>query len=234
MQGSDEIGYIKTVSDVFKGLTEKDLIDIYSIVKTRKIDPGEVFIREGDKDQTVYVILTGCVKIEKNIDGRPMEIAVLKKNSCVGEIAFAKDVSRTATAIATEPTTIMFLDKLVFNAIPPQIKSVLVRNLGELADWRVDDLDAKVTDLSMRSNNLDSYMEGLRVGNSGLHEQISDENRNVQYVSDIFKGMSELVLSGIYTQKAMVNLLVRKGIITKKEIIDEINKLRQETHDKTN
>ncbi len=36
----------------------------------------------------------------------------------------------------------------------------------------------------------------------------------------------DLLTSNIYTQEALVNVLERKGIITKRELLEEIKKLR--------
>ena len=38
--------------------------------------------------------------------------------------------------------------------------------------------------------------------------------------------LEELVMSNIYTQEAIVNLLERKGLLTKKEVIEEIKRLK--------
>ncbi len=38
----------------------------------------------------------------------------------------------------------------------------------------------------------------------------------------------ELLMSNVYTQEALINLLEKKGIITKKEVIEEIERLRRE------
>jgi hypothetical protein len=39
----------------------------------------------------------------------------------------------------------------------------------------------------------------------------------------------ELLLSNVYEQEALVNLLERKGFITKAEILEEIKRLKNET-----
>ena len=36
----------------------------------------------------------------------------------------------------------------------------------------------------------------------------------------------ELLMSNVYTQEALVNLLEKKGIITKAEVLEEIKRLR--------
>ena len=38
--------------------------------------------------------------------------------------------------------------------------------------------------------------------------------------------LEELVMSNVYTQEAIVNLLEKKGLLTKKEVIEEIKRLK--------
>ncbi len=40
--------------------------------------------------------------------------------------------------------------------------------------------------------------------------------------------LEELILSNVYTQEALINLLVKKGIITDDEVIEEIKRLKIE------
>ena len=38
--------------------------------------------------------------------------------------------------------------------------------------------------------------------------------------------LEELILSNVYTQEALINLLVKKGLITNDEVIEEIKRLK--------
>ena len=38
--------------------------------------------------------------------------------------------------------------------------------------------------------------------------------------------LEELIMSNVYTQEALINLLVKKGLITNKELIEEIKNLK--------
>lgn len=38
--------------------------------------------------------------------------------------------------------------------------------------------------------------------------------------------LEELILSNMYTQEALINVLIKKGIVTNDEIIEEIKRLR--------
>ena len=39
--------------------------------------------------------------------------------------------------------------------------------------------------------------------------------------------LEELLMSNVYTQEALINLLAKKGIITKEELIEEIKMVRE-------
>jgi hypothetical protein len=38
----------------------------------------------------------------------------------------------------------------------------------------------------------------------------------------------ELLMSNVYTQEALINLLEKKGVLTKKEVLEEIKRLKGE------
>ena len=38
--------------------------------------------------------------------------------------------------------------------------------------------------------------------------------------------LEELIMSNVYTQEALINLLVKKGLITNEELIEEIKNLK--------
>jgi uncharacterized protein YbcC (UPF0753/DUF2309 family) len=40
----------------------------------------------------------------------------------------------------------------------------------------------------------------------------------------------EVLISNVYTQEALINLLANKGLIDKNELLEEIKRLRQEHH----
>ncbi len=40
--------------------------------------------------------------------------------------------------------------------------------------------------------------------------------------------LEEVVLSDVFTQEALINILVKKGIITKEEVLEEIKRIRKQ------
>jgi len=45
---------------------------------------------------------------------------------------------------------------------------------------------------------------------------------------DATVSLEELVVSNVYTQEALINVLVKKGLLSKEEIMDEIKRLKAE------
>ena len=77
-----------------------------------EVAAGEVLMREGDAGDRYLVIETGSVDV--SAAGRHLRRCGPRDG--IGEIALLRDVPRTATVVATEPTRVLALDALSFRA----------------------------------------------------------------------------------------------------------------------
>ena len=78
----------------FTGDELRELLDASTSVVKR---PGEVIIREGETDNSLYILLAGLAEVRK---GRQL-VALLEKGDVFGEIGFLYAVKRTASVVAT-------------------------------------------------------------------------------------------------------------------------------------
>jgi MFS family permease len=76
------------------------------------LEPGEVLIREGDPGDRYYVLESGSLRIEQH--GRVLHEAESEPGYGLGEIALLRDVPRTATATAIEPSVLLAIARPAF------------------------------------------------------------------------------------------------------------------------
>jgi CRP-like cAMP-binding protein len=69
------------------------------------LEPGEVLIREGDPGDRYYVLESGALRITQQ--GRVLHEHESDRGYGLGEIALLRDVPRTATATALEPSVLL-------------------------------------------------------------------------------------------------------------------------------
>ena len=92
---------------IFSELQTTTLLLLASYCTEVKLNPNEILFEEGDMGDAFYVIISGCVRIER--DGRLL--SVLCDGECVGELATIDWEPRSATVVANNPVTLFRLDR---------------------------------------------------------------------------------------------------------------------------
>lgn len=115
--------------DFFYSLHFDELDLLIKALRKRKVAPGTVIIRQGDKGDAFYLISSGrvSVHIKKGLVGQK-KVAELTEGSFFGEMALVTDEPRTATVIAEEPTELFVLYKSDFKKIllnNPKISEII-------------------------------------------------------------------------------------------------------------
>lgn len=95
------------------------------------LDPDEVLIREGDHGDRYYVLESGALQIRQH--GRVLHERETGHGYGVGEIALLRDVPRTATVVATEPSVLLAI------ARPDFLEAVTGHEQAGAAAWRTAD-----------------------------------------------------------------------------------------------
>ncbi len=82
--------------------------------------PGEMLIRQGSGDKSLYIILSGTVSITRGQSDAVL--AVLSPGEILGEMAFLAAIRRSANAVAREPVIALKLDKDHFDRLSAEIR----------------------------------------------------------------------------------------------------------------
>jgi CRP/FNR family cyclic AMP-dependent transcriptional regulator len=93
---------------LFKSFDESELQKLAAITSEKVYSPGQDIFLVGQKADSFYVISMGTVKIYMNPDGEAdIKIANLGTGAHFGELPFLDGGNRSATAQATETSTLL-------------------------------------------------------------------------------------------------------------------------------
>ena len=108
--------FLKKVS-WFEDLDQKSLDAIAKAAVEQSYKPGQEIVRQGDTGVGAFIIRSGKVDIVQDRDGKEIKLATLGPGEVIGEMALLDEFPRSATARATEPTTVLGIQRWHFKGI---------------------------------------------------------------------------------------------------------------------
>jgi len=100
---------------LFSVLTENQLELLTSVVSRKSFPRGTTIIAAGDMTDSLYVIISGRLKVMMSDDeGREVILAILGPNEYFGEMGLLDDHPRSASVVALEPCELLGLLKRDF------------------------------------------------------------------------------------------------------------------------
>lgn len=113
---------------IFAPLSEEEIERLANASTARTYAPGEAIVRRGQEGNSMFVIITGGVKVQIPEKTYQKTINNLKENDYFGEMSLLTGQPRTATVIATEETEVLRIDqnglKPIFENNPPLVASI--------------------------------------------------------------------------------------------------------------
>lgn len=100
-----EMEAIVTRSHLFKSLDDAGRQRLLESGFVMRFDAGDMILREGDRGETMYLLMEGQVRIETSAPNGTLQLAELGRGACVGEVSVLTGSPRTATVTAITPVT---------------------------------------------------------------------------------------------------------------------------------
>lgn len=144
----------KARSSSFEGLGEKQLNTIYRLAIPRTLEKGEILFREGETDQTLYVLLEGEIRVVRNLQGQPETISMMHRGAWLGEFGFTGKMPRTETAFASKSSRVLAIDKAVVDALDEKTQLPLFKRLCLLGSLRNRDQALRERKLAVKNRQL--------------------------------------------------------------------------------
>lgn len=102
--------------DFFQGFPDVEIWEIVRAATWQDYADGEDIIREGELDDSFYIIVSGAVRVRKGTK----ELRCLTQGDCFGEMGYLARTKRTATIVADGPTRLMKLNSTVISQVSLQ------------------------------------------------------------------------------------------------------------------
>ncbi|OFW79713.1 MAG: Crp/Fnr family transcriptional regulator [Alicyclobacillus sp. RIFOXYA1_FULL_53_8] len=133
---------------IFKDLTPDELQGLGRIVVERRVSRGEYIFMEGQTREAVFFIRRGLIKVFKvNEEGQEHVVSILGVGKMFPHVGFFDDGPYPGTAQAIEPSTLLSVEWLQFDALlveNPSIARKVMRVMGE----RILQLQSKLQELA--------------------------------------------------------------------------------------
>jgi len=144
----------------FAELGRRDLKRLAALCVPREFRSGAELLAEGSVGLGLFLIDEGRVEVFKTEKGHRRRLAVLGAGEVLGEMALIDEKPRSASAVALEPTSALFLSRESFRTVvkkSPDVAWALVPNLAE----RLREAQDRLMDAELEAEEADARSEEL-------------------------------------------------------------------------
>ncbi|MAA79626.1 MAG: hypothetical protein CL916_10235, partial [Deltaproteobacteria bacterium] len=118
----------------FSSWPSQDLMDFATHFQQYNLEEGELLFKEGDEDTAWYIIMSGRMSIIRDGQvGSSHILAELERGEAFGEMSLLEKRPRMGSAMAMEPSIILKLDRIIFEALLDDHHPIAVGMLKEMA-----------------------------------------------------------------------------------------------------
>lgn len=180
----------------FQELPETVIRAVAAVCHSEHYQGGQVVFREGTQGDRLYIVLSGEVQVWKNHGS--VDASLLSEygpGRIFGEMALVDRLPRSATAVATSPTELLYLDRSDFQGLVelhPQLSMSIMQSLSAIVR---ESNDSFVADLNHRNQELQKAYEKL--------ERTQQELLHHERLSNLGK-MSDMILHDIRNPAAVL------------------------------
>jgi CRP-like cAMP-binding protein len=151
--------------NLFDALSPEAFKKILSIARRETVEPGSALLREAAVGDTLYIILSGRVKVYKTGDhGEQIEIAILGSGSIFGEMGVFDGQPNSASIITVEESILLTINRTrLFDFLHqnPEIAIPLMHTMIYILSSRLRKANVHATSVASTSSNLAGALTDL-------------------------------------------------------------------------
>ncbi len=133
---------------LFQDLTSQELAELGALLRRRTVLAGSNVMTAEQPGEIVYIIQEGTVKIHlEQSSGRDVILAILGVGEVVGEMSLVDRLSRSATVLSLEDTSLLWMNRATFRQYLHRIPQ-LSYNLALILSHRLRLANIRIQSLS--------------------------------------------------------------------------------------
>ena len=120
-------------------------------MNVRSLTDGEVLVKEGDDENTLFILTKGKLVVSSEVDGKETPVYTMKVGECAGTRAFVDLTPRRATLTADGNTEVYTLEPADFESLvksEPMIGYKVMRGLFRLTHMNLMRMNVETQELS--------------------------------------------------------------------------------------
>jgi hypothetical protein len=135
---------------LFARLQERELLRVMQVVEVIAYKPGEIVVREGDRGDELFIMLSGHVRVSRG----DAVLSEFGPGEHFGEMALIRSMPRSATITAVDDSELIALRRSDFFAILRKEHELAVKLLWQFLGVFADRLDQTSRDLTTAREEL--------------------------------------------------------------------------------
>jgi CRP-like cAMP-binding protein len=138
-------------SSLGQELEKEECRVLTSVMGVRQLKDGEVLVREGEDDNTLFILTQGKLTVSSKVDDKEQVVYTMKVGECAGTRAFVDLAPRRATLTAVGDTTVYTLLPKDFESLlgeHPSIVYKVMRGLFRLTHMNLMRMNVETQELA--------------------------------------------------------------------------------------
>jgi signal transduction histidine kinase len=180
---------------VFPGLEEKDLAELASVAKIRSYPAHTIFCREGELEDTFYLVVEGHAHVRQYVDEESPRRVLHQPQpgEFFGEMALVLEGPRTATVDTDVPTTVLEIHKDALMPVLRRSAPMAIRVVLEVTARSRDADQKNIADLRKTNEDLRQAYRNLKLLDKAKADFISVVGHELRTPLTVLLGYTEML-----------------------------------------
>lgn len=216
---AEKRGYVSDI-DLFRDLSDRDMIEINRMVTVTNVPRGKVFYRPEDVGEVLFLLKAGRVQLYRiTPEGKKLVLATLGPGTLFGEMALLGQQMHNAFAEALDDCQIMIMSRADLERLILAEPVVGLRML-EITGKRLADAEAKLQDMAFK---------GIPARLASLLLRLSADQNSQEITGLTHQDLAEIIGTYRETATQVLNDMKADGLIEigrKRIVLLDMERLR--------